>query len=216
MKFIKTVLILPVMIAAILNSFSTTWTVQVANTQFTPNNLPNVTVGDSIKWQWVNGDHTTTSLTIPGGAAPWDHQITLTSQTFIYVVAVAGNYHYKCTPHFPGMEGDFSASPIGIVPIGGTIPEKFNLSQNYPNPFNPVTNIKIDIAKSSFVTLIVYDILGNEVESLVKQDLNAGSYSVDWNAANYPSGVYVYKITVQQAGSSTGNFTQTRKMILVK
>ena len=188
--------------------YSNTWTVQVSNFVFTPNNL-NITVGDTIKWQWVNGIHTTTSMTIPVGAATWDAPITSTNQTFFYRVTTAGNYHYKCTPHFPGMEGDFNASPIGIVPIGGPVPQIYRLSQNYPNPFNPVTNIKVEIPKSSFVKLTVYNLLGGEVEVLVNQNLNAGSYSVDWDASKYSSGIYIYKL-------EAADFTNTKKMILIK
>jgi plastocyanin len=189
-------------------TYSTTWVVLVGNFQFTPNNL-NVTVGDTIKWQWVNDIHTTTSMTIPASAAPWDEPITQTSQTFSYPVTVAGNYHYKCTPHFPGMEGDFQASPIGIVPISGSVPAVFNLGQIYPNPFNPVTNIRVDIPRSSFVKLTVYNLLGGEVEVLVNQNLNTGSYSVDWDASKHSSGVYIYKI-------ESAEFSDTKKMILVK
>jgi plastocyanin len=201
----------PIFIAlttCVTNIYPAIRTVQVSDFQFTPNNL-NVTVGDTIKWQWVNGIHTTTSLTVPTGAAAWDSPITITNQTFFYRITTAGNYHYKCTPHFPGMEGDISASPIGIVPIGGPVPKLFSLGQNYPNPFNPVTNIMVEVPKSSFVKLTVYNLLGSEVELLINQHLNAGSYSVDWDASRYSSGVYIYKM-------ETAEFSDTKKMILVK
>jgi len=96
-----------------------------------------------------------------------------------------------------------------VKQISSEIPQGFKLFQNYPNPFNPATSINIDIPVSSYVKLNVYDILGNESGVLVDQMLNAGSYQVDWNASNYPSGVYVYKL-------DAGNFSQTRKMILIK
>lgn len=190
-------------------SNSTTWIVNVSNFAFSPSNLPGVIVGDTIKWQWVSGDHTTTSLTIPAGAPDWDSPISSGTQTFSYIIAVPGNYSYKCTPHFPGMEGSFTANIIGITPISGEVPERFNLSQNYPNPFNPLTNIIFDIPKSSFVKLSVFSILGKQVHILVNQQLNPGIYNADWNASDYPSGVYFYKL-------ETESFTNTKRMILLK
>ena len=89
------------------------------------------------------------------------------------------------------------------------LPNKFNLAQNYPNPFNPSTIISYNIPKASNVTLKVYDILGNEVATLVNQFQNANSYQVNFNAASLASGVYIYKI-------DAGNFTMSKKMLLLK
>ena len=101
---------------------------------------------------------------------------------------------------------------IGIQTISTEVPEKFSLSQNYPNPFNPSTTIKFKIPASSSVAqtfLSVYDILGREVTTLVSQQLSPGTYEVNWDASNYPSGLYFYKLT-------TGDYTETRKMIMLK
>ena len=91
----------------------------------------------------------------------------------------------------------------------GNIPELFSLSQNYPNPFNPTTNIKYDLPVGDFVVLKVYDVIGNEIETLVNEKQNAGSYSVSFNAVNYPSGVYFYKLMTEK-------FSETKKMVVVK
>ncbi len=104
--------------------------------------------------------------------------------------------------------------PIGIHPISNEVPEKFALYQNYPNPFNPVTKIRFSIppvwnGRDRSIQLKVYDILGREIATLVNEQLQAGIYEVEWNAENFPSGVYFYIITA-------GNFTQTRKMVLMK
>jgi photosystem II stability/assembly factor-like uncharacterized protein len=88
-------------------------------------------------------------------------------------------------------------------------PEQFTLSQNYPNPFNPSTTIRFQVPNSSFVNLKVYDILGNEVATLVNEERPTGSYEVNFKASNLSSGVYIYKI---QAGS----FVETKKMIVLK
>ncbi len=98
---------------------------------------------------------------------------------------------------------------IGINPISTEIPVKFNLYQNYPNPFNPVTKIKFDLPKSESVKLIIYDALGREISTIINEKLNAGIYSVDWDATNYPSGVYFYQLT-------SGSYIETKKMVLVK
>ena len=84
--------------------------VSVLNFQFSPRTLPNVLVGDTIDWIWQNGAHTTTSTTIPGGAAAWDEPMNSTSTTYRYIVAVAGTYNYVCTPHAPDMSGSFVAT----------------------------------------------------------------------------------------------------------
>lgn len=93
----------------------------------------------------------------------------------------------------------------------GNIAKDYTLSQNYPNPFNPATNIKYSIPVNGFVTLKVYNILGNEVASLVNANQIAGEYSVDFNTSslNLASGVYFYKLT-------TDNFTDVKKMSLIK
>jgi len=85
----------------------------------------------------------------------------------------------------------------------------YSLSHNYPNPFNPSTIIKFSIPETRYIKLKVYDILGNEVATLVNEEKTPGNYSVEWNASSLASGVYVYRL---QAGS----FVQTRKMILMK
>ena len=92
---------------------------------------------------------------------------------------------------------------------GEMIPGKYSISQNYPNPFNPVTNIKFGIPKSGFVKITVYDLLGREVITLVNEQMQPGSYNVDWDASNYPSGVYFYML-------ESGNYYESKKMVLIK
>ena len=98
---------------------------------------------------------------------------------------------------------------IGITAEGTYIPLRFNLYQSYPNPFNPVANIKFDIPKAGNVKLIIYDLLGREVQTLVNEQLKAGTYRADWNASGFASGVYFYKLV-------TDGYANTKKMILVK
>ncbi len=90
-----------------------------------------------------------------------------------------------------------------------TIPAEYELYQNYPNPFNPITAIKFSIPKTQYVKLSVYDVLGKEVSVLVNGVMQAGSYIVDFNASDLPSGLYFYKLTA-------GEYITVKKMMLVK
>ena len=91
----------------------------------------------------------------------------------------------------------------------GLIPKKFTLEQNYPNPFNPATQINYSVAKSGFVKISIFDILGREVQVLVNETKTPGYYSVDFNGTNLSSGMYFYKM-------ETSEFTDIKKMSLVK
>ena len=93
--------------------------------------------------------------------------------------------------------------------LSGEIPNNYNLYQNYPNPFNPTTNIRFEISQTSLVKLIVYDILGREVATLVNEKMSAGRYGIEWNGSGYPSGVYIYRVT-------TNEFSDVKKMVLIK
>ena len=97
----------------------------------------------------------------------------------------------------------------GVVQTGNNIPKNFNLYQNYPNPFNPTTTISWQSPVGSWQSLKIYDILGREVATLVNEYNPAGKYEIEFNASSLPSGVYFYKL-------HTGNFVQTKKMILMK
>lgn len=90
-----------------------------------------------------------------------------------------------------------------------THPSGFSLQQNYPNPFNPLTIINYQLAINNFVSLRVYDVLGNEVATLVNERKPAGEYSVTWDGDGLPSGVYLYQL-------QSGNFVQTKKMLLLR
>jgi hypothetical protein len=111
------------------------------------------------------------------------------------------------------------SQPIGIHPISSLLPKEFHLFQNYPNPFNPSTKIKFEIplnkgggfsrGMSGVVTLKIFDILGREITTLENEQLKPGTYEVEFDGTNYPSGVYFYKLT-------TESFDQTKRMVLLK
>jgi uncharacterized delta-60 repeat protein len=91
--------------------------------------------------------------------------------------------------------------------------KSFSLGQNYPNPFNPVTKIKFEIPFNGFVTLKIYDILGREAASVVNENLTAGLHEAEWNASDYSTGVYFYKLVLEYNGQK---FEKIMKMIVVK
>jgi hypothetical protein len=103
----------------------------------------------------------------------------------------------------------FVRSVIGIQPISQIIPREFFVMPNYPNPFNPVTKIRFGLPKAVHVKITVYDILGRETAVLVNENLKAGEFEADWDATDFPSGVYFYKI-------EAGDFVRTSRMVLVK
>jgi hypothetical protein len=98
---------------------------------------------------------------------------------------------------------------VGVTPAHQEIPAGHILSQNYPNPFNPATNIKFSIPKSSIVNITVHDITGKEIAILVNEQLSAGTYNANFDASEYPSGIYFYKLESE-------GYTEVKKMMLIK
>jgi hypothetical protein len=108
-------------------------------------------------------------------------------------------------------EGVYSANQtvVGVELNNSVIPTRFTLSQNYPNPFNPSTKINFTLPSPNNVKITVYDISGKKVADLLNQQLDAGSHTVDFNAAKLASGTYIYRI-------QAGNFVEAKKMVLLK
>ena len=101
------------------------------------------------------------------------------------------------------------SSTIGIEPISTEIPGRFLLEQNYPNPFNPATKIKFNLPENGYVNLTIFDNSGRLIKNVVNENLSPGIYEVDFNASGLASGTYFYRLTAN-------NFTETKKMILIK
>jgi photosystem II stability/assembly factor-like uncharacterized protein len=164
----------------------------------------NSNIGTAVGYNWeilrsTNGGHT------------WDLQPPPVTAGFLDVSFADPNIGW-----IAGTDGTIlhttNGGVIGIQPIRNKVPEKFQLYQNYPNPFNPRTKIKFDIPVETGLRpvstrLVVYDVLGKEISILVNQQLHPGTYEVDFDGANYPSGVYFYRL-------ETGNYIETRKMII--
>jgi subtilisin-like proprotein convertase family protein len=131
--------------------------------------------------------------------------------------SMSGEWILTITDHKSGDDGILqgwglliSESPIvDVEEITDLSLNSYSLSQNYPNPFNPATTIKWQIPEAGLVTLKVYDVLGNEITTLVNEEKPAGISELRWNAENLPSGVYFYQL-------KAGEFIQTKKMLLIK
>jgi hypothetical protein len=102
-----------------------------------------------------------------------------------------------------------ATDPSKIDDNNPRVATKYILSQNYPNPFNPTTTIRFSLPKASFITLKVYNPLGQQVATLIKGQVLAGEHQIKWHAKNLPSGIYIYQL-------QAGDFVQNKKMILLK
>jgi len=121
-----------------------------------------------------------------------------------------GKYSYRLKQ----VDFDGTASYSNTVEVDISMPKVYSLSQNYPNPFNPATQINFSLAADSKVTLKVFDILGQEVATLLNGSLMAGAHNVNFDASRLTSGVYLYRIDA--SGADGSKFTSVKKMILTK
>jgi len=127
------------------------------------------------------------------------------------VLTMVGTHYYVCQPHASlGMKGTITVkSAMGIGDNNASTPTTYSLRQNYPNPFNPSTTIGFSLPMSGNVTLKVYNMLGQEVATLVNGELEAGVYSVVWTPKELASGIYMYRLQVS-------DFAATKKLMLAK
>jgi len=198
--------------------------------------ITNTTYFNGVPFIITTANHTETvivdawgNMTMPGGAVLQalrlrrDDRYTSPSPPF-YNRTISYSFLTKSGSVVEIVANDTTAPNSGIIQTDGAtwsisgavgvededqIPTQYSLSQNYPNPFNPSTTIKFSILSSEFVTLKVYDVLGNEVATLVNEEKPAGSYEVNFSASQLSSGVYFYTI-------NAGSFIETKKMILLQ
>jgi plastocyanin len=182
------------MIASVIafNARATTQQVTVSDNVFTPSNFT-VNTGDTIMWMWTNGFHTTTSTSVPAGAATWDVQINQTNQEFMYVATVAGSYNYQCSFH----------ASMGMV-ASFTVLESSGISENLPgvslniyaNPVTKELQIDLNTTKSSVLNLVLNDMTGREVKQLASAQQGAGEHHMQYNLAGLTRGVYLLKLNL--------------------
>ncbi len=137
------------------------------------------------------------------------HNVSYSPKVYTFIdetVSRGSKYSYRLRQ----VDNDGTSTYSEIIEVqAGAIPGRFTLNQNYPNPFNPATSISYELANDGYVSLIVYDVLGKVVKSLVSEQKQAGRYTATCNASNLPSGIYFYTL-------KAGDFTSTKKMLLLK
>lgn len=180
------------------------WEVEIEDYAFVPGRL-HINVGDMVEWR--NRDAVSHTATSDNGI--WDSGLLALDQTFTYTFNLAGVYPYHCSPHPWMVDTIVVGNPTGVDDPPASIPEKFEVSQNYPNPFNARTAIEYSLPQDSHVRIVIFNLLGQNIETLVDQNKTAGIHQVVWNANDVPTGVYFYRL-------EAGDFTQTRKMLLAK
>ncbi|CAN5465098.1 hypothetical protein BH10BAC5_BH10BAC5_11850 [soil metagenome] len=140
--------------------------------------------------------------------ANWTNPVT-TGGTFTHITKSRSGSPYLYAVRSNGTVAKYGGPATGINPINNGLVDNYSLGQNYPNPFNPTTKITFAVPTTGLVTLKVYDMVGKEIATLVNAQMNSGSYSVDFTASSLSSGIYFYTI-------KSGNFTDTKKMMLIK
>ena len=153
----------------------------------------------------------------PNGDLLWtkNYFSSIISEDFIYDISLDNGNNIFVTGISIGQGSSFDFATIkysqttGILHVSDIVPENFSLYQNYPNPFNPSTNLEFGISKPEFVSLRVYDLLGNEIVTLVNEALPSGSYKIKFDGSGLSSGIYFYKM-------NAGEFTSIKKMIFLK
>lgn len=134
--------------------------------------------------------------------------------TFVSALAISGSNLIAATIPYGRTHGGIWKRPLSEITtsvdkLTTEVPVHFGLDQNYPNPFNPNTTIEFSLPLKSFVSLNVYDALGREVANLIREEMNAGTYSRMWNADGLASGIYFYRL-------QAGTFTETKKLVLLR
>ncbi len=187
-----------------------------------PSNLTATTVSSSrINLNWIDNSSNETGFKIERSTNAGTNWI-LKDSTVQNIITYADTgltantiYHYRIYAYFSAGNSPYSNTAFattlmtGIHQLGNEIPREFSLSQNFPNPFNPVTKIKFTLPKSSITKITIYDISGREVTTLAAEQLNAGYYETEFDGNKFSSGVYYYKL-------SAGDYTETKKMVLIK
>jgi plastocyanin len=185
---------LPVIIAMLillplLNVSARKVVITVANFAFSPSAVNDVVVGDTIHWDWVSGTHTTTSTSVPSGAATWNNSITSAIPSFEYEVTVAGVYNYHCAIH-TSMLGTFTASGSTGIADKTSV---FGALQINPNPAGETVNVSFSPANSFKGSVQLRNIIGNTLWKS-ESDFNAGPNRLEISLANIPKGLYFIEL----------------------
>ncbi len=164
---------------------ATVITVTVMDYSFTPSSFT-ANVGDTVKWIWVNGGHTTTSTSVPSGAASWSNPLNSSSTSFEYTITTPGTYNYWCAIHTTMMEASFTVNVTGIPVISDSSEA---VAKFFPNPASTVLNVHLFISPNNNNEFIITDILGREV---YREPLISINNSID--LLGWEKGIYLYRL----------------------
>jgi plastocyanin len=185
----KLLLFLAVFCSVATASTATIYTVMVSDFSFNPAAVT-AHVGDTVRWVWLNGTHTTTSNNIPTGATSWDAPITSAANIFSYKLAQAGTYNYVCTPHAPGMAGVINVTSSASVPNAAPVA----LFRIVPNASS--SSLHIELSSTGNTTVSIVDASGR----LIKSGNYSGAKTIDLSTVDLANGVYI--IRAATAGQS--------------
>lgn len=183
---------------AMVSLHATTLTITVKNYSFTPADAT-INLGDTILFTWVNGEHTTTSTTIPSGAASWDRPMTSANTSYTYVPTVPGTYNYQCTPHV-------AMGHIGKFIVNGTSSiSDYSVTRNifevYPNPAQSVLNISLN-NNTKVSSILISDITGRQL--IAQTEVKAATLALNISSLN--AGVYFVRV-IQDSKTYSRKFT---------
>ncbi len=211
--------VLPAVVFLFSTSHATIHTVSSSGYTFSPSSV-SIQLGDTISFS-LSSIHNAEEVS----QSTWSADGTTSDGGFetpygggLVVLTHTGTYYYVCATHASlGMKGTITVnSTTGVNDSPGQIPSEYSLHQNYPNPFNPTTVIGFALPVESRVTMRVYNLVGQVVDVLADGTLGAGNRQVEWNAASFPSGVYLVKLEAVPVDDFHGSFSAVRKMALVK
>ncbi|MCX6173705.1 MAG: T9SS type A sorting domain-containing protein [Ignavibacteriales bacterium] len=208
----KTFIVLLITLTATSISFSKTYIINNSGTSFSPGSIT-INVGDTVKFV-LESIHNAREVS----QATWNANGTTSNGGFdlpngggIVVLNQVGIHYYVCVPHASfGMKGTITVNnATDVKTISEIIPNNFILNQNYPNPFNPSTSITYSLPNTGYITLEVFNMIGQRVATLIDGIENAGSHQIQFNANKIASGIYFYRIQFN-------SLTLTKRMMLMK
>jgi len=182
----------------------TTWAAQVYHNS----NVTYKTYFKNENTGWITGDIPNIQKTTNGGIN-WNIQTTPNASWMWDIKFINDNTGWSAGSQGKIFYTTNGGGPVSVQNISSEVPSEYSLKQNYPNPFNPSTNVKFSIVNSGLVKLTVYDVLGHEVQTLVNETLQPGTYETTFDGSMLPSGVYFCKLT-------SGDFSETKRLTLLK
>lgn len=177
-----------------INVSAKKYVIKNSGNSFYPSTLTEVEIGDTIRWEWVNGTHTTTSLNIPDGASSWDSPLSSSNTFFEYVIKESGTYNYKCTPHESlGMLGSFTVNSVASIRGFQSNISDITL---YPNPAKDQMHLSFEADGSNTGYLRIRDMLGKVINE-TSIDISPGGNQLDVQVDYLRNGIYFLEMNIR-------------------